>query len=51
MARQTDDTDVMSEILTSKLCAKTNLVSLLQQFLLKVDVAEGATCLVACCGQ
>ena len=51
MARQTDDTDVVGEILTTKLCSKSNLVSLFEQLLLKVDVAEGTTCLIACGGQ
>ena len=40
MAWQTYNTNVVSKVFSSKLCAKTYLVCFLQQFLLKVDVAE-----------
>ncbi len=48
MAGQTDHTNVVCQILTTELSTQTNLLSLLQQFLLQVDIAEGTTCLVAC---
>ena len=51
MTRQTDDADVVSQGLAAKLSAQSNLVSLFQQFLLQVNVAEGTTRLVACRGQ
>ena len=47
MAWQTDHTDVVCKIFSSKLCAEANLVCLLQQLLFEVDVAECAACLVA----
>ena len=48
MTRQTHHTDIVGHILTAKLCAKANLVGLLEQFLLQVDITEGATGLIAC---
>ena len=48
MARQTDDTDIVSEILTAELCTQTNLVSLYEELVLQVDVTESTTCLIAC---
>ena len=47
MTWKTYHTDIVSEILTSELCAKTNLMRLLEQFLFEVDVAESTSCLVA----
>jgi hypothetical protein len=51
VAWQTDYADVVSEILAAELCAETDLVSLLEELLFEVDVAEGASSLVACCRQ
>ena len=51
MARQTDDADVMCQGLAAKLCAESNLVSLVKQLLLQVDVAEGTARLVTRRGQ
>ena len=51
MARQTDDAYVVGEGLAAKLGAEAYLVSLLQELGLKVEVAEGASCLVAARGQ
>ena len=48
---QTDYADVVCQILAAELSTQTNLVSLLQKFLFKVDVAECTTSLVACCRQ
>ena len=47
MTRQTNHADIVSQVLTTKLSSQANLMSLLQQFLLEVNIAEGATCLVA----
>ena len=46
MTGQTDDADVVSQGLAAKLGAQANLVSLVEQLLLQVDVAEGTTRLV-----
>ena len=51
MARQTDDANVVGQILAAELCAQTNLMGLFEQFVLKVDVAESTSCLVASRGQ
>ena len=51
MTWETNYTDVVSKSLTTKLCTKTNLVSLFQEFVLKVDITESTTSLVACCRQ
>ena len=51
MTRQTHNADVVSQSLAAELCAKSDLLSFLQEFLLKVDVAESASRLIACCGQ
>ena len=51
MTGQTDDADVVSQGLAAKLCTQANLVSLVEQFLLQVDVTEGAARLVARGGQ
>ena len=51
MTGQTDHTDIVSQILTTKLSTQTNLMSLFQEFLLEIDIAEGTTCLIACRGQ
>ena len=51
MTRQTDHTDVVSQILTTKLSSETNLMSLLQEFLFEVDITEGTTSLITCGGQ
>ena len=48
VTRQTYHTDVVCQILATKLCTETYLMSLFKQFVLKVDIAECATCLVAC---
>ena len=47
MAWQTDHADVVSQVFASELCSESDLVCLLQEFVLQVDVAEGASCLVA----
>ena len=41
MTGQTDDTDVVSQILAAKLSTQPNLLSLLDELLLQVNVAEG----------
>ncbi len=46
MTRQTNHTDVMSQILATKLSSKTNLVSFLQQLLFQIHVAECTSRLV-----
>ena len=46
MTRQTDHTDVVSQILTTKLSTQTDLLSLNNQFLLEVDVTESSTGLI-----
>ena len=51
MTRQTNHTDIVSQILTTELGTQANLMSLLQEFLFEVDIAEGTTSLVACGGQ
>ena len=51
VARQTDYADIVSEILTAKLCTQTNLVSLFEKLVLQVDVTEGTTGLITCCRQ
>ena len=51
MTRQTHNADVVSQSLAAELCAKSDLLSFLQELLLKVDVAEGTSRLIACCGQ
>ena len=51
VARQADDTDIMGQGLTAKLGSEANLMGFGEQFLLQVDIAEGATCLVARRGQ
>ena len=51
VTRQTNDTDVVSQSLTTKLCTQANLMSLFQELVLKVDVTEGTTSLVTRCGQ
>ena len=48
VARQTDDSDVMCEILASELCSETDLVSLFENLLLKLDITESTTCLITC---
>ncbi len=48
MTRQTDHTDVVSQILTTKLGTQTDLLSLLEEFLLEIDITEGTTCLITC---
>ena len=51
MAWQTDDADVVGQCLTAELSSESNLVGLFKQFVLQVDVAEGASRLVARGGQ
>ena len=51
VSRQSHDAYIVSESLSAKLCAKPYFLSFGEQFLLKVDVAEGASCLVAGSGQ
>ena len=51
VTRQTDHTDVVGQILATELSTEADLVGLFQQFLLKVDVTEGTTCLITCGGQ
>ncbi len=51
VARQTNHADVVSQILTTELCTESNLVSLVEELVLQVDVAERATGLVACSRQ
>ena len=48
---QTDDADVVGKMLTAELCAESNLVGFEQELLLEVDVAEGASGLIARGGQ
>ena len=48
VARQTDDSDVMCEILASELCSEADLVSLLKHLFLQLDVTESASGLVTC---
>ena len=47
MARQAYNTDVMGKILASELGSKADFLRFLQEFLLKVYVAECATGLVS----
>ena len=47
MTWKTDHADVVCQVLAAELGTQTNLVSLLQEFFLKVDVAESASGLVA----
>ena len=49
VAWETDDPDVMGEIFSAELSSKPDFLSLLQEFLLEVDVAEGTAGLIACC--
>ena len=51
MTGQTDDTDVVSQVLTTKLCTQANLVSLIEELVLQVDVAESTAGLITCCRQ
>ena len=51
MARQTNDAYVVSHVLTTKLCAQTNLISLLKYLLLQLYVAERTAILVTGCRQ
>ena len=51
MAWKTDDADVMGVGDASELCAESYLACLLEELLLKLDIAEGSPCLIACCGQ
>ena len=51
VARQSDDADVVRQMFAAELCAKPDFMGFLQQFLLQVDVAEGASRLVARRGQ
>ena len=48
MTWQTDHADIMSQVLSSELCTQSDLMCLEQQFLLKIDITEGTTGLVAC---
>ena len=47
MARQTDDADVVGQVLAAELCTKTNLVRFLKELLFEVDVAESASRLMS----
>ena len=51
MTRQTNDTDVVSQILTTKLSAEANLLSFLDELLLQINIAESTTSLIASSGQ
>jgi len=51
MAGQTNDTYVMSQIFTTELSAKANLVSFCQYFFLQFDITECTTIFVSCCRQ
>ena len=51
VTRQTDDTDIVSQILTAELCTQANLVSLFEELVLQVDITEGTTSLITCCRQ
>ena len=51
MTRQTDHTDIVSQILTTELCTETNLLSLDDQLLLQIDITEGTTSLITSGGQ
>ena len=51
MTRQTDHTDIVSQVLTTKLCTETNLLSLDDQFLLQIHITEGTTSLITSGGQ
>ena len=46
VARQTDDTDIMCQILATELCAQTNIMHFGQHFFFQFDVPESATILV-----
>ena len=48
MTRQTNHTDIVSQILTTELGTESNLLSLLDELLLEIDIAESTTRLVAC---
>ena len=51
MTWQSDDTDVVGQVLAAELCAEAYLVSLYEELVLQVDVTESTTCLIACCRQ
>ena len=51
MTRQTDHADIVSQILTTELGTQSNLLGLLDELLLQVNIAEGATSLITRCGQ
>ena len=48
VAWQADNSDVVGKMLASELCSESNLVCFLQQLVLKVDVTERPSRLVAC---
>ena len=48
MAWETDDTNVVSEVLTTELRTEADLVRLLENELLKLYITECAACLVTC---
>ena len=47
VTRKTDDTDVVSKILAAELCSEADLLSLHEELVLKIDIAESAACLIA----
>ena len=49
MARQTNDANIVGEILAAKLCAEADVVRFAEQFLLQFYIAESAAGLVAGC--
>ena len=51
MTWQTDHTDIVSQVLTTELRTETNLLSLLNQFLLQVNITESTPRLITGCGQ
>ena len=51
MTRQTDHTDIVSQVLTTELSTQTNFLSLLDELLLQIYIAEGTTSLIASCRQ
>ena len=47
MTRQTDNTDIMSQVFAAELGTKTNFLSFDNELLFEVDVSEGTASLVA----
>ena len=51
MTRQTNHTDIVSQVLTTKLSTQTNLLSLLDELLLEINITESTTSLITGCRQ